>query len=277
MKLLRKVIQKYILESYELTDTDVATIQKDGRFMRGVKAFDKEWPEEKIRKQYDRRGQGYQGIEPTKRDINVMKQFNQMLNSTPEGKQIIKDFQSGRIQILHSIEYQGIESDKREYQTSKVPFTSWLNRYGKTGKDMISVVASPMKYHEHARWEDWPEQWNAFTVYEQGYGFLMKGYPAFIAYEDVMSQTLTALPQSLKDFQKNSGVSKRAGDLSSRIKFEDWFNGIGSEETLLDNWTVIGIFIGLENDGNEDLIRNAKATGLPVYQVDMNKGLVKIK
>ena len=277
MKLLRKMIRELILEEYTLSSDDVASIQKHGRFMHGADSFDRHWPEEKIRKQYDRRAQGYQGTEPTKRDINVMKKFNHLLNTTPEGKQIIKDFQSGRIQILHSIEYQGIESDKREYRTSKVPFTSWLKRYGKTGKNMISVVASPMKYNEHPRWEDWPEQWNAFTVYEQGYGFLMKGYPAFIAYEDVMSQTLTALPQSLKDFQKNSGVSKRAGDLSSQVKFKDWFNGIGSEETLLDNWTVVGVFIGSENDGNEDLIRNAKATGLPVYQVKHNNGLVKIK
>lgn len=283
MKLLRETIRKLIIEAYELTDSDVAAIQKDGRFMRGAEAFDKEWPEGRIRKHYDRRGQGYQGTESTKRDINVMKAFNQSMNTNTKGKQIIKDFQSGTIQILHSIHYEGIESSKKEFVTSNKPFTLWLSQFGKRGKDMVSVVASPAKYNESPQIDKWPENYNAEFVYDIGYGFLMKGYPAFIANEDVMSQTLSAVPQSLKNFQKSSGVAKRAGRLDYAVTIDDWLDGIGSEETLLDNWTVIGVYIGSDhqhpaaNEGKyEDLVRDAKATGLPVYQVSTDRSLVKI-
>ena len=280
MKLLRETIRRLILEEYTLTDKDVAAIQKHGRFMFDNEQFDKNWPEGRIRKHWDERGQGLQGTEPTKRDVNAMKQFNQMMNTTPEGKQIIKDFQSGRIQILHSIEYEGLLSRKKEIRTSAKPFTLWLDRFGRRGKDMLSVVASPMAYNEPPKIEKWPENWNATWVYDHGYGFLMKGYPAFIANEDVMSQTLSAVPQSLKDFQKNSGVAKRTSDVDWAVDLGDWGNGIGSEETLLDNWTVVGVYIGLDRLSDTEkypkLLEDAKATGLPVYQVKTNRTLVKI-
>ena len=278
MKSLRKTIRELILEAYELTDSDVETIQQQGR--RNSNTFDKSWPEVRIRKHWDYRGEGTQGTEPTKRDIDVMKQFNQIMNSSPDGKKIIKDFQSGTIQILHSIEYQGLLSRKKEIQTSDKPFTLWLSKFGTRGKDMVSVVASPAKYNESPRIERWTDSWNAEFVYDIGFGFLMKGYPAFIANEDVMSQTLSALPQSLVDFQKNSGVSKRAGRLDYAVTIDEWLDGIGSEETLLDNWTVIGVYLGVnllaDTNKYDKLLKDAKATGLPVYQVKPNRTLVKI-
>ena len=138
MKSLRRTIRKLILESYELTHADVEDVQFHGR--RNFSTFDKDWPEARIRKHWDNRGEGIQGTEPTKRDIDVMKAFNQSMNSSPKGKQIIKDFQSGSIQILHSIEYQGLLSRKKKYQTSDKPFTKWLQDFGRKGNDMISVL-----------------------------------------------------------------------------------------------------------------------------------------
>ena len=72
----------------------------------------------------------------------------------------------------------------------------------------------------------------------------MKGYPAFIAYEDVMSQTLSAVIEPVKKHQAQSGVAKRSGDISSAHPFDEWEKGKGSDETLLDNWQVVGIFFG---------------------------------
>tara|TARA_X000000950_G_scaffold7522_1_gene8220 strand:- start:3571 stop:4413 length:843 start_codon:yes stop_codon:yes gene_type:complete len=280
MKLLRQIIRNLILEEYELTDEDVAGIQKHGRFMFNNGQFDKNWPEVRIRKHWDERGEGLQGTEPIKRDVNAMKEFNKMMHASSEGKQIIKDFQSGRIQVLHSIEYQGLLSRKKEIQTSAKPFTLWLDRFGRKGKDMVSVVASPMAYDESPKIENWPEHWNAGFVYEDGYGFLMKGYPAFIGNEDLMSQTLSAVPQTLKDFQKNSGVAKRASDADWAVDLGDWGNGIGSEETLLDNWTVIGVYIGSAHSKGTDkynqLLKDAQTTGLPVYHVKPDKSLEKV-
>ena len=273
------MIRKLILEAYELTDADIEDIQFRGRHNFPDGEFDKNWPEVRIRKHWDERGEGIQGTEPTKRDIDVMKAFNQSMNSSPKGKQIIKDFQSGTIQILHSIEYQGLLSRKKEFQTSDKPFTLWLSKFGTRGKDMISVVASPAKYNESPQIDRWMDSWNAEFVYDQGYGFLMKGYPAFIANEDVMSQTLSSLPQSLKDFQKNSGIAKRAGRLDYAVTIDEWLSGIGSEETLLDNWTVVGAYIGIEphREKHGVLVRDAKSTGLPVYQVTSNRSLERIK
>ena len=279
MKLLREYIRKLIFEEYELTDEDIAGIQKSGRISHGAAEFDKKWPEERIRKHWDERGEGKQGTEPIKRDVDAMKQFNKMMNKSPEGKQIIKDFQSGSIQVLHSIEYQGLLSQKKEIQKSKKPFTLWLDRFGRKGNDMLSVVASPMALNEPPEIDKWPENWNAETVYDMGYGFLMKGYPAFIGNEDLMSQTLSAVPQSLKDFQKNSGVAKRTSDADWAVDLGDWGNGIGSEETLLDNWTVVGVYFGQDVPHfptYEHFLRDAKSTGLPVYQVKSNRTLAKI-
>ena len=93
-----------------------------------------------------------------------------------------------------------------------------------------------------------------------------------------MSQTLSSLPQSLKDFQKNSGISKRAGRLDYAVTIDEWNTGIGSEETLLDNWTVIGCYIGIEPGSwpSKYLQEDAMSTGLPVYQVTSNRSLERI-
>ena len=278
MKLLRETIRKLIMEFYRLSPSDVRKIQQHGR--RNMDYFDTQWPEVRIRKHWDDKGTGVQGTEPIKRDIDVMKQFNQIMNGSPEGKQIIKDFQSGTIQILHSIEYQGLESSKKEFQRGDKPFTTWLQRFGRKGKDMLSVVASPKRYNESPQISRWMDQWNASYVYDQGWGFLMKGYPAFIANEDVMSQTLSAVPYGLEEFQKNSGLAKRASRLDYRVTIEEWLDGIGSEETLLDNWEVIGIYIGMDIEGRskyDTLIEDAKNTGLPIYQVQQNRSLERIK
>ena len=108
----------------------------------------------------------------------------------------------------------------------------------------------------------------------------MKGYPAFIANEDVMSQTLSAVPYGLEEFQKNSGLAKRSGRLDYRVEIDEWLDGIGSEETLLDNWEVIGIYIGMDIKGRpkfKTLFEDAKTTGLPIYQVKQNRSLERIK
>jgi len=84
-----------------------------------------------------------------------------------------------------------------------------------------------------------------------------------------MTQTLSAIPQTLKKHNEPSGQVKRAGGRNSAsVDINDW---TGSNETILDNWGIIGIWIGSrmqEEDLHEQHLEDAISTGLPVYLLD---------
>ena len=210
--------------------------------------------------------------------LSVLISFNKSLNTDPRGKMIIDDFQSGKLHVLHSISYQGMYSRKSEFLRDPKPFSKWIQRFGKRGKDMVSVVACNSHFYEAPMLDRWKRKENALFVYDAGFGFIMKGYPAFIAHTDVMSQTLSAIPDTLKDHQKHSGIAKRAGDIDDALSFDDWYSGVGSDETLLDNWSIVGIFLGQEilHRNPELIIADAKSTGLDIYQVTPKRSLQKV-
>ena len=58
MKHLRRMVRKILLEAYELSDQDVDEIQSRGRWNFPDGSFDKNWPEARIRKHWDERGEG---------------------------------------------------------------------------------------------------------------------------------------------------------------------------------------------------------------------------
>ena len=184
----------------------------------------------------------------------------------------------GKVQILHSITYEGTYSSKTEEIESLTPFSDWIKKCGRTSRDQISCVAANAPIGSDPDLRSW-DRGNGTAVYgdptlakgSAGFGFLMKGYPAFAAEEDVMTQTLSALSDDLKDFHKNSGQVKRASSIDQAINPRNWK---GINELILDNWTIIGIYItelkfppyGFARD--EDIIADALKQGLPVYKVD---------
>jgi len=262
MKLLRETIRKILLEEYELSDEDIRNIRDFNSYDSNVSRMsDKE-----IRDNWDQRGKGWQGKKNIARDKSKMSEWHELMK-TPEGKKIVKDFQSGNIQIMHDITYAGAYTSKDIGRYDEDPFTSWMKRFGKQSRDQISCFVANSPIGTDPKKDDWSVGNGESMIW--GMGFYMKGYPAYIGKDDLMTQTLSAIPQTLKKHNEPSGQVKRAGGRNSAsVDINDW---TGSNETILDNWGIIGIWIGSrmqEEDLHEQHLEDAISTGLPVYLLD---------
>lgn len=267
MNELRRIIQRLLLESYELTQDDIKRYNKHSRIQHD---------EDFIRKHADLRGIGIQSQKNIERDKEVMRQWHGSIKDNPK---FVELFTKGKIQILHSLTYEGYHSEKPDMIGSRGgqgdstrPFTRFVKNFGKRSRDQISCIAANAPIGADPMWEEWSEG-NAEPVYTDGYGFLMKGYPAFVAEADVMSQTLSAIPQSLKDFHKNSGQVKRAGSMSYAVDPRNW---LGADEVILDNWQIIGVYISEDYLAFDldlsSIYQDAKRIGVPVYKMDPSSG-----
>ena len=204
-----------------------------------------------------------------------MRDFHSLMQTRP-GKKMVKDFMSGNLDIRHSLTYSGTYSRKEDIQGSFTPFTDFVEKFGKQSRDQISCCAANVSIGEDPKLSSWSEG-NGDDVFGSGYGFVMKGYPAFVAFEDFMSQTLSALPQSLKDFHKNSGQVKRSNSMEYAVNPMLWN---GADEVILDNWQIIGVYInewylkqnkeGQRNNRRafDILLADAKKIGVPIYVAD---------
>ena len=256
MKLLRETIRKIILEDYELTDKD---IKRYRGWNRG-----RDLSDEEIRQTVDDRGIGMQNKKAIQRDKQAMRDWHELMKKNP---QFVKQFMEGKVQILHSITYQGMFSSKDGEIESPAPFSNWIKKFGRTSRDQISCVAANAPIGADPLLWEWDEG-NGGAVYTEGFGFVMKGYPAFAAALDVMSQTLSAISDDLKAFHKNSGQVKRSGDTDDMINPDNW---LGVDELILDNWKIIGIFIldyYWDIEEGDAIIADALEQGVPVYKVD---------
>lgn len=263
MKLLRETVRRLILENYELTPKDMAKLRDINR------GETDEW----IRQNADARGIGLQGKESIERDKTAMRQWHELMKQHPE---FVQDFMQGRVQILHSLTYSGDYSKKADMwdRGSKTPFTDWIKKFGMKSKDRISCCAANARIGEDPSLHEWQTS-NASSVYKQGYGFLMKGYPAFAAKYDIMTQTLSALPDTLKDFHKNSGQVKRTDSMVDAIDPDNWQ---GVDELILDNWQIIGVYVNewyLDNPKRSHVWKDAKSLGLPCYIADKDYGTME--
>jgi len=261
MKLLRETIRRIILEDYELTDKDIERYRSQNP-MAGALTDDQ------IRNSIDNRGIGMQNKKAIQRDKKAMRDWHELMKQNP---QFVKQFMEGKVQILHSITYQGTYSDKNQEIESWTPFSDWIKKFGRRSRDQISCVAANAPIGADPHLWDW-DMGNGQAVYCEGFGFLMKGYPAFAAECDVMTQTLSAISDDLKDFHKNSGQVKRAADIYEAIDPNDWK---GVDELILDNWQIIGIYIidwywdvDFKGKGASSVIADAHEQGVPVYKVD---------
>ena len=265
--MLRKLIRDIILEVYTPTEEDLKAV-----------------PSAALKKGRQRRVFGLQSKEEAQDDRKFMQQMQARMD-----RDLIQAFQQGEVSCCHSIRYEGFAvgaGAKQRLAKSKNPFKTWLSRYGKGGKDMVSCVAfpeppgfGPRENPEATDWDNkraWNGEWadERFPGMVNSCGFYMKGYPVIVSQRDVMSQTLGALPQGLIDHQKASGIAKRAGreSLDDLILSWDEFDRAGwAGEVLLDNWSVIGIYINADEYGirEDDFwnvhVVNAIDTGLPVH------------
>ena len=256
MKLLRETVRRILLEDYELTDKDIKRYRS--RYKLDTSS------DEELRQNVDHRGIGIQGKNPTQRDKQAMRDWHEMMKQNPE---FVKKFMEGKVQILHSITYQGTYSSKDDEIESPTPFSDWIKKFGRKSRDQISCVAANAPIGADPHLWDW-DMGNGGSVYTEGFGFLMKGYPAFAAECDVMTQTLSAISDDLRAFHKNSGQVKRSDSIHNAVSPKGWK---GTDELILDNWEIIGIYIldyYWEIEEGDSIREDARKQGLPVYYVD---------
>lgn len=268
MKHLRRYIRNIIIENYELTKDDIQRYKAHAYYNSGLS-------DDFIKQIADLRGLGIQGPSQIARDKEAMRQWHNLMKQNPE---FVSQFTKGKIQILHSITYGGYHSDKADMdgRGGKTPFTDWVKRFGIRSRDQISCVAANAPIGTDPSIKEWAiEDGNVQSVFTTGYGFLMKGYPAFVAEEDLMTQTLSALSKSLKDFNLPSGQVKRAGSIKYAIDPDNWQ---GSEEVILDNWQIIGVYFAedyLSYDLESSYIyQDAQKIGVPIYKTNTWNGVM---
>ena len=301
MQELRRIIRKLILEVKELTPAELEKRKVMGLDLpeppEGMSFF--EPPTLNQNQKDQRRVFGLQDAEEQEADRTLMQQYHAKLNGTPEGRKLIKSFQSGDgVTVVHSIGYQsvasrkGMELGKRDKRITGIPtplerggrrranrksgpggrgrkpsgsVQRWKAQYTrmKTQKDQISSVA-----WEGRIGEDLPSYIvgeDNFNVLVSGVGFILRGYPAIISQYDMMTQTLGSLTQDMVKHQKNSGVAKRAGETDGLI-YEPGFTFAG--EVALDNWNVHGVMINLaamEGEGDIGKSGDRAKTWLQVF------------
>lgn len=256
MKHLRQYIRRIILEDYELTDDDIESWRH--------RSSEWEKSNEEIRQTVDSRGMGIQSKSAIQRDKKAMRDWHKLMKKNP---QFVKQFMEGKVQILHSITYEGTYSSKDQQIESPTPFSNWIKKFGRKSRDQISCVAANAPIGADPHLWDW-DMGNGGAVYTEGFGFVMKGYPAFAAEHDVMTQTLSAISDDLKAFHKNSGQVKRSDSINTAIDPNNW---LGVDELILDNWQIIGIYIldyHWDIEEGDSIIADAHKQGVPVYKVD---------
>lgn len=271
MKHLRQYIRKLILEVYELDDEQIYRKQS---LERGAGSWGK-----KLAK-----AAGLQDKAEQLSDREALKIYQQQLQDDPKGAKLIKAFRQGDITILHSFEYGGATEQVGMGGTSKEKLTSdWIDKYGKTGNDALSVCA----FYEPNTSSIGTRQamyGNAGFV-ARARGVILKGYPIFIGEQDLMTQTLGAVDDKMKAHWKQSGVPKRPsaekGDhggflgmtRSGRLRKVGY-----SEETILDNWTVIGTYINYADKSDGDIqkfVADSLSIGLPCNVYDPSGKLIE--
>ena len=251
MKYLRQYIRQILFEVYELSDKDEEFAKSLGIDPEDDSGFG------------SARALGLQSKEQIIKDRKALQDYQDRLRSTPEGKKLIQQFMNGKeVTIMHGINYEGYASMRGIKSKNRVnperPFQSWIGKYGRRGKDVLSVVASdkPLGTSFKAGFQN--------DAVAKGFGFIMKGYPVYISESDVMSQTLGALPAGLVKHQEQSGVAKRPGELRYDRIIEPEFGWAG--EVLLDNWTIIGTYMDIASITNTAMFEGLARDSMIMYK-----------
>ena len=180
----------------------------------------------------NRRAYGIQTSEEIKLEKDHIRNYQAKLDP-----QLKTNFTNGNYTICHGLDYETFTDGPRESN-----LVAWLGKYGTKGKDTLSCTAYSVPVEDLSRNMMYGS--NHQSVFS-GAGLLLKGYPVFIsADQDLMSQTLSAVPEKLKKHQKSSGIAKRTNPLYQGVTSDKEFQKLKSvNEVLLDNWTVVGVYM----------------------------------
>ena len=264
MKLLRETIRRLLQEVYELDDEQIYRKQS---LERGAGPWGK-----KLAK-----AAGLQDKSDQLSDREALKIYQQELQSDSQGKKMIQAFERGDVTILHSFEYQGATGQAGMGGTSKEKLASdWIEKYGKTGTDALSVCAYYEPNTSSVGTKQTPYGNAGFVLSAKG--VILKGYPVFVGEQDLMTQTLGAVDSKMKAHWKQSGIPKRPsvgkgdhGGFLGMTRLRRLRRAGYSAETILDNWKVIGTYINYADKSDGDIrkfVADSLAIGLPCNVYD---------
>jgi hypothetical protein len=267
MKLLRETIRRMLLEVYELDDEQIRRKEKlvrDQGYHYGSQLAKAAGLQDEYDQDSDRVG---------------LQKYQEMLKDN-KGKKMIQAFTQGKVTILHSFDFVGATARSGLGGTSSEGLASeWIKSYGKKGNDALSVVAffEPPTSSIATR----KALNNNALFVATTRGVMLKGYPVFVGEHDSFTQTLGAIDDKMKAHWKQSGIPKRPSE-----ETDDYGAFMGmtnlrrlkrlgySNETILDNWTVVGTYINRTNAESKDEIQtyvdDSLAMGLPCNVYDVN-------
>ena len=156
--------------------------------------------------------------------------------------------------------------------------SDWIKKYGKTGNDALSVVAffEPPTSSIGTR----TDIYGNGRFVSQAKGLMLKGYPIYVGEKDSFTQTLGAVDDKMKKHWEQSGIPKRpTGETDDFGAFMGITNlrrirKVGySNETILDNWTVVGTYINYSGKSDGDIrkfVADSLSLGLPCNVYDLS-------
>lgn len=271
MKITRKQLRKLIKEAWD-PKLEVRPSWVSGKFPKAKKDvedyhsyIDSDW------KGDESRARGELSYEESEKEKKILKDYHALYGAE------IKKFHSellketGLVTCLHSPSYEGVETMRK---TISDP-VDWVLAYGKS-KHQISTCMFPNRITEMYRLSDFEMGENSDSVYWD-WSIVVGGYPVLMSYYDMWTQTLSAAPPELVDFQKNSGLTKSTGEMPDITSFDDFVSkGEISEETVLANFFVKGIHATITTSytlkaGSEQferfktLIERCHSNNIPLY------------
>ena len=207
-------------------------------------------------------------------------------------KELQKPLDKAKITCLHAPSYLGSVTDKN-YDISIKP---WIQKFGSSGKNQISTIMVPFgisEMYQAVILRNIGSKPNTSYILEDGYAFILGGFPVMMNYGDMMTQTMSNLHPDLVKFQASSGTTKSSGTTPDIISYQKFITQThASDETVLDNWFVKGVHYtvgssrmlpSMEKESLEALPKIAKeceALNLPLYVTekgDLSKGTYRYK
>ena len=229
----------------------------------------------------DSRAKGMLSYEENEKEKQVISDYHSLYGD--EIKKFYSEIskENGIVTCLHSPSYEGVETSGK---TISDP-VDWVLTYGKS-KHQISTCMFPNKISDMYSIPESKLGENSESVFWD-WSIILGGYPVLMNYDDMWTQTLSAVPPELVDFQKNSGLTKSTSVMPNITNFRDFISkGEISEETVLANYFVKGIHATITTSYTlepgseqlkdfESLIERCHSNNIPLYVTNTEASYTK--
>jgi len=271
---LRRLIRQNLVEVYQPVEADYEEVaNKTGVAVSQLKADLATDP-------LQRRITGLQTQKEVEADRNYMRKHQETYKHGI--REIHSAILSGDVTVMHSLTYsagtEGSKGSGAEIFKKASAVRSWLQMNGKKGNVSLSTTIFDIPYLEFVtggiltklmhnandRGRKGGNPGNALQMIKPGtQGLILKGYPVISGKIDLGTQTRSTVPANLLKHQKSSGFAKRPAIVledDELIKdLEELKAYGGTEETILDSWTVIAPYYVANDSLTIEQLKNDKS------------------